>query len=91
VLSVQNLQKETHLHENKHDKRHKYVETLNQDNDNPNEKNYILRTYMEMNENPTYEHDMDGKKRNKDTQKYIENHNQEYNETNTKIYFRGQE
>jgi hypothetical protein len=46
---------------------------------------------MEMNENPTYEHDMDGKKRNKDTQKYIENHNQEYNETNTEIYFRGQE
>jgi len=30
----QNLQKETHLHENKHDGRHKYVETLNQDNDN---------------------------------------------------------
>jgi hypothetical protein len=46
---------------------------------------------MEMNENPTYEHDMDAKKRNKDTQKYVENHNQEYNETNTEIYFRGQE
>jgi hypothetical protein len=28
---------------------------------------YILRTYMEMNKNPTYEHEMDGKKENKDT------------------------
>jgi hypothetical protein len=36
---------------------------------------------MEMNENPTYEHGMDAKTENKDTQKYIENHNQEYNET----------
>ena len=36
---------------------------------------------------------MDVKKKNKDTQKYIENHNQEYDETNIqkKIDFRGQE
>jgi len=33
---------------------------------------------MEMNRNPTYEHDMDEKTENKDTQRYIENHNQEY-------------
>jgi hypothetical protein len=48
---------------------------------------------MEMNENPTYEHDMDMKKENKDTQKYVENHNQEYDETDTqtKIDFGGQE
>jgi hypothetical protein len=34
---------------------------------------------MEMNGNPTYEHGMDVKKKSKDTQKYVENHNQEYN------------
>jgi hypothetical protein len=50
---------------------------LNQDSDNQDE-NYILRTHMEMNGNPTYEHVMDAKKENKDTQKHVENHNQEY-------------
>jgi translation initiation factor IF-3 len=30
---------------------------------------------MEMNENPTYEHDTNAKMKNKDIQKYIENHN----------------
>jgi translation initiation factor IF-3 len=30
---------------------------------------------MEMNENPTYEHDTNAKMENKDIQKYIENHN----------------
>jgi hypothetical protein len=40
---------------------------LNQDSDKKDERNYILRTHMEMNENPTYEHDMDAKKGNKDT------------------------
>jgi hypothetical protein len=34
---------------------------------------------MEMNGNPTYEHGMDVKMESKDTQKYVENHNQEYN------------
>jgi hypothetical protein len=52
-VSIQNLQKKTHLHENKHDKRHKYVEMLNQDNDNQDERNYILRTHIEMNKIPT--------------------------------------
>jgi hypothetical protein len=33
---------------------------------------------MEMNGNPTYKHGMDAKKKNKDTRKYVENHNQEY-------------
>jgi hypothetical protein len=37
---------------------------LSEDNDNQNEKNYILRTHMERNENPTYKHDMDAKKGN---------------------------
>jgi ankyrin repeat protein len=78
VLSVQILQKETHLHENKRNGRHKYVEMLNQDNDNQNERNYILSKNMEMNGNPTYKHGMDAKKKNKDTRKYVENHNQEY-------------
>jgi hypothetical protein len=52
---------------------------INQDNDNQDERNYTLRTHIEMNRNPTYEHGMDIKKENRDTQKYIENHNQEYN------------
>ena len=93
MLYVHNLQKETHLHEKKHDRKHKYIETLNQDNDNQGERNYFLRTHMEMNKNPTYEHDMDVKKKSKDTQKYIEKHNQEYDETDTQteIYYGGQE
>jgi hypothetical protein len=78
VLSVQILQKETYLHENEHDGRHKYIEMLNQDSDNQDEKNYILRTHIEMNGNPTNEHGMDTKKENKDNQKHVENHNQEY-------------
>jgi hypothetical protein len=45
---------------------------------NQDEKNYTLRTHMEMNRNPTYEHGMDPKKENRDTQKYVENHNQVY-------------
>ena len=52
---------------NEHDRRHKHIETLNQDNDKQDEKNYILITLMEMNENPTYKHDMDVKKENKNT------------------------
>jgi hypothetical protein len=69
---------ETHFHENEYDGRYIYVEMLNQDNDNQNERNHILRTHMERNGNPTYEHGMDTKKENRDTQKYVENHNQEY-------------
>jgi hypothetical protein len=46
--------------------------TLNQDSDNQGERNYILRSHMEMNRNLTYEHDMDAKKGNKDTQNIID-------------------
>ena len=66
-LFVQVLQIETHFHENEHDERHIYVEKLNQDSDNQDERNYTLRTHIEMNKNPTYEHGMDAKKKNKDT------------------------
>jgi hypothetical protein len=88
-----NSQKERHFHENKHDKRHKYDEILNQDNNNQNGMSYILRTHMEKTGNLIFEHDMDAKKGNKDTQKYIENYNQEYDETYTQkeIYFGEQE
>ena len=65
------------FHENEHDGRHIY--RRNRDNDNQDAKNYNLRTHKEMNENPTYEHDTDAKTKKKDTQKYVENHNQEYN------------
>jgi rRNA maturation protein Rpf1 len=93
VLFAQILQKKTHFHENKHDGRYKHVVMLNQDSDNQEERNYNLRTHMKMNKNPTYKHDMDAKMKNKDTQKYIENHNQEYNERDTQIEidFGGQE
>ena len=59
---------------------------LNQDSNNKDERNYMLRTHTKMNENPTYEHDMDAKKKNikqRHPKVYIENHNQEYDETNT--------
>jgi hypothetical protein len=66
---------------------------LSQDNNNQDEKNYILRTHVERNENPTYEHDMDVKMENKDTQRYARSYNYKYDETDTKtkIYFREQE
>jgi hypothetical protein len=38
---------------------------------------------VERNENPTYEHDMDVKMENKDTQRYTRSYNYEYDETNT--------
>ena len=65
-LSVQILQAETHFHENEHDGRRIYVETLNQDNDNQDKRNYTLRTHMELNRNLTYEHGMDAKKEKRD-------------------------
>jgi hypothetical protein len=67
---------------------------LNQENDNQDGMSYILRTHMEKNRNPICEHGMDKKKKgNKDTQKYAENYNQEYDKTDTqmKIYFGEQE
>lgn len=67
VLFVWILQKETHLHETKHDGRQKHVEMLNQDSDNQDEKIYNLRTHMDMNKNPIYKHDMNVKIESKDT------------------------
>ena len=55
---------------------------------------YNLKTHKEKTENLIYEHDMDAKRENKDTQKYIENYNQEYydeTDTQTEIYFEEQE
>ena len=48
---------------------------------------------MERNENPIYMHDMNAKTKSKNTKKYIENHNQEYDEKDTQIgiYFGGHE
>ena len=37
VLFVQSSQKERYFHENEHDRRHKYDEKLNQDNNNQDE------------------------------------------------------
>jgi len=45
---------------------------------------YILRTHMEKTRNLIFEHDMDAKRGKKDTQKHIENYNQEYDETHSK-------
>jgi len=67
VLYVQNSQNEKHFHENKYDRRHKYDEMLNQDNDNQDRMSYIIRTHMERNKYPICEHGMDTKKENKDT------------------------
>jgi hypothetical protein len=66
-LVVQNLQKETHFHENEHDGRHIYIERRNRDNNNQDARNYNLRTHKEMNKSPTYEHDTNAKTKNKDT------------------------
>jgi hypothetical protein len=48
---------------------------------------------MEKTGNLIFEHDMDAKRGKKDTQKYIENYNQEYDKTDTQmeIYFGEQE
>jgi hypothetical protein len=83
VLSIQILQKETDLHEKRHDWRYKHVEMLNQDSDNQDEKSYNLKTHIDMNKNPTYEHDIDTKMERKYTQKYAGNHDKEYDEKDT--------
>jgi len=44
-----------------------------QDNDNQDERSYSLRTHMERNKNPTYEHDMETDMKSKDTLMYVEN------------------
>ena len=89
MLHVQTSQKERHFHENEHDGRHKYDEILNQDNDNQDEMSYSLKTHKEKSRNLIYEHDMDAKRGNKDTQKYVGSYNQECDETDThtEMYF----
>ena len=83
LLPVQTFEKERHIHENKHDGRHRHDQTLNQDTDNQDETSYSLKTHKEKTENLIYEHDMDVKMENKDTQKCVENYNQECDETDT--------
>jgi hypothetical protein len=46
---------------------------------------YNLKTHKEKTENLIYEHDMDAKRENKDTQKYVGSYNQECVETDTQI------
>ena len=93
MLPVQTSQKERQFHENEHDGRHKYDEILNQDNDNQDEMSYNLKTHKEKTRNLICEHDMDAKRGNKDTQKYVGSYNQEGDEidTQTEIYFGEQE
>jgi hypothetical protein len=93
MLPVQTSQKERQFHENEHDGRHKYDEILNQDNDNQDGMSYSLKTHKEKTRNLICEHDMDAKRGNKDTQKYVGSYNQEGDEidTQTEIYFGEQE
>ena len=51
---------------NKHYERYKYDEMISQDNNNPNEKNYSLKTHTEQNNSLTYEYykDTKGKQKN---------------------------
>jgi hypothetical protein len=53
-----------------------------QDIDNQDVRNYIQKTHMERNENPIYDYYMDAEKKNKDTQRYAKNDNQETVEIN---------
>jgi hypothetical protein len=46
---------------------------------------------MERNENPIYDYYMDAEKKNRDTQKYAENDNQETGEINNQTESDGQE
>jgi len=93
MLPGQTSQKERQFHENEHDRRHKYDEILNEDNDNQDGMSYSLKKHREKTENVICENDMDTKRENKDTQKYVGSYNQEGDETDTQteIYFREQE
>jgi len=67
------------------------INTLrNQNIDNQGERNYILRTHMKMNENSTYEHDIDVKKKETKTPKiyqtYLYRRNVSYE---SQTYFSG--
>jgi hypothetical protein len=50
---------------------------------------YNLKTHKEKTRNLIYEHDMDAKRENKDTKKYVGRYNQECVETvtQTEMYF----
>jgi len=93
MLPVQTAQKERHFHENEHDGRYKYEQILSQDNNNQDGMSYNLKTHKKKTKNLIYEHDMDSKRENKDTQKYIGSYNQECVETDTQMemYFGEQE
>ena len=82
---------ETHVHGNRHDEKYKYGEMQCQNIDNQDRRNYIQRTHMERNKNPTYDYYMDVEKENRDTQKYAENDNQETGEINNQTESDGQE
>jgi hypothetical protein len=82
---------ETHVHGNGHDEKYKYGEMQCQNIDNQDRRNYIQRTHMERNKNPTYDYYMDAEKENRDTQKYAENDNQETGEINNQTESDGQE
>ena len=89
IQSVQICQKKINVHENGHDKWHKYVEMWGQENDNQDKRSYCLKTHMKGTyflgqENQTSKRvGIDTK--SKDTQIYTENHNQEYDEKDTQI------
>jgi hypothetical protein len=77
MQSIQICQREKHVHENRHDEIYKYVEMLCLDNDNQDEKSYSLKTHMERNKSLIYDYDRNAEMKNKDTQTYIINDNQE--------------
>ena len=83
LLPVLTSYKERQFHENEHDERHRHDQTLNQDTNNQDETSYNLKTHKEKTENLIYEHDMDAKIENKDTQMYVGSYNQECDETDT--------
>ena len=89
VQSVQIYQMEKHVHENGHDGRYTCDEIQCQNINNQGERNCRQKTHKEKTENLIYEHDMDIKMENKDTQMYVGSYNQECDETDTQkeIYF----
>lgn len=56
VQYVQTCQKETHVHENKHDERYKCIEMQCQNNGNQGKMSYTKKTYMEKNKNLIYKY-----------------------------------
>jgi len=89
VQSVQICQKETHVHENGHDERYKYVGMQCQNNGNLGEMRYTWKPHMKRNKNLIYDYDMGAETENRDIQKYIKNDNPETVETDNQkeIFF----